>query len=351
MDSKYYAPAFTVKLNGMELEPLLLKSITSLTVTKQIQAADQIQLELQDQMEGGTFVWLDKEPFKMGQKISVEMGYTGDKTQTAEAHVTGVKTKFTSGLCPTMSIEAKDKAFTRLNNKSEQTIYKQKKDSDIVSQIAREMGLQPIVDPTDILFEEKIKNSHISCLDFIKIMVQNNTSFEFFISQGKLYFRKAPIDKAPAMTLTWGQQLKNFSPQANIDNMVTGVTAFGIQKKETVKAEAMAGIEKKNDPKKQLGSQLYKTKIGEKIETINDQPVDSKEELDELVKARLTAKTADFVTASGETPGIPGLNPGTCIQLEGLGKTFSGKYYVTQTTHTIDAGGYNTHFEVRSNVM
>ena len=35
------------------------------------------------------------------------------------------------------------------------------------------------------------------------------------------------------------------------------------------------------------------------------------------------------------------------MQIGGLGSRFSGTYFVTDTTHTIGAGGYTTRFSAR----
>jgi phage protein D len=46
--------------------------------------------------------------------------------------------------------------------------------------------------------------------------------------------------------------------------------------------------------------------------------------------------------------GIPDLRPGDNIELQGLGKRFSGAYYVTKVEHSLGNNGYLTQFEVRS---
>jgi phage protein D len=45
--------------------------------------------------------------------------------------------------------------------------------------------------------------------------------------------------------------------------------------------------------------------------------------------------------------GLPDLRTGCVVQISGVGKRFSGRYFVTGTTHTIGDGGYTTRFECR----
>ena len=50
---------------------------------------------------------------------------------------------------------------------------------------------------------------------------------------------------------------------------------------------------------------------------------------------------------SGSTVGLPDLRSGSVVEVDGLGKRFTGRYFVTGTTHGITNGGYTTQFECR----
>ena len=54
-----------------------------------------------------------------------------------------------------------------------------------------------------------------------------------------------------------------------------------------------------------------------------------------------------IITGRGSTVGVPDLRAGSVIVIEGVGKRFSGKYFVTSTTHKIDDSGYTTGFTGR----
>jgi len=64
----------------------------------------------------------------------------------------------------------------------------------------------------------------------------------------------------------------------------------------------------------------------------------------------------EMVKASGSTVGLPNLRAGSVLEIRGVGEKspsrpprgrFGGRYFVTQTTHTIADGGYTTQFECR----
>jgi phage protein D len=45
--------------------------------------------------------------------------------------------------------------------------------------------------------------------------------------------------------------------------------------------------------------------------------------------------------------GLPDLRAGSVVYIDGLGERFSGRYFVTSTTHAISDSGYTTQFECR----
>jgi phage protein D len=63
--------------------------------------------------------------------------------------------------------------------------------------------------------------------------------------------------------------------------------------------------------------------------------------------AILTERFKEFVTATGTSIGLPDLRAGMKIQIEEIGSRFSGLYFVTESTHTINDSGYLTTFTAR----
>ena len=82
-------------------------------------------------------------------------------------------------------------------------------------------------------------------------------------------------------------------------------------------------------------------------EVITDRPVRSNNDAKQMARQTLENIAKDMVKGSGSTIGLPYLRAGTVVELRGLGRRFSGHYFVTGTTHTIGDGGYTTQFECR----
>jgi phage protein D len=82
-------------------------------------------------------------------------------------------------------------------------------------------------------------------------------------------------------------------------------------------------------------------------EVITTHPVQSEDEARTLALETLERIAKGMLTGSGATVGLPDIRTGTVLDIDGLGSRFSGRYFVTATTHTIGDSGYTTQFECR----
>jgi phage protein D len=353
IDPQYDAPAFKIEIEGQEMDPTAALSISSLSVTKKMGQADYFSFEVQDELCSGKLKWLGNKMFKYGSKVAIKIGYTNDTSFKMQGHIEEIKPRFSSSLAPVFEVAGKDKAFACLAGKNDYKCYTKKKDSDIVKAIAGEVGLSANVDDTPgPPPEKKEKKCGTSYLQFIKKMTIQNKEFEFFVSDGKLVFRKAKTKDSPVVELQWGLHLLNFTPAMDLSGIVTSVTVKWWDEK---KCEAISGQAKTSDetpvgPGKTAGK-IAREVYGDVEKVISDQPVKSKEEAKNLAIALLNNTNSKFITGEGKAIGIPAITPGIVIELKGLGDWFSGKYYVTGATQTIDSQGYYTNFNVRRNTL
>ncbi len=351
LDITYYAPGFKIEIEGKELDPEISRSIDTVSITKQLGQADNFSFKVQDKIEDGKFKLMDDKRFSVGKKVSVSIGYHQGKFVKMQGHVEKLEPDFSSGAAYTFEVSGKDKALARLAVESGYKCYTKKKDCDIVKAIAGEMGLSPKVDGTKgAPPEKKEKKGGASNLAFIQKMVMQNKGFEFYVSDGKLVFREANIKGSPIKTLEWGKHLISFSPKVNLSDMITGVIVkwWDEKKQEAIVGEAKVNDETPVGSKKSAGK-LAKKMYGDKIKTITDEPVESKDEAKNIAVSVLCDSNKELVTAEAETIGMPEIEPGEMIEIKGTADLFAGEYYIYAATHTIDTQGYRTKFSIRRN--
>ena len=85
-------------------------------------------------------------------------------------------------------------------------------------------------------------------------------------------------------------------------------------------------------------------------ETTVDRPVLSQAEADQLAASWLTEIAMTYIEGYGLCIGIADLRAGELVEIEGLGRRFSGPYYVTSAEHRYSpSSGYRTAITVRRN--
>ena len=149
--------------------------------------------------------------------------------------------------------------------------------------------------------------------------------------------------------LRYGATLTEFQPTLSASKQVSSVKIQGWDeaKGERIQVEvgqqALAGaqgLKKKLMP----GS---KNPVEDRKHVMTNQPVRNVQTAHSVAAARLKSINQELVKGTGSVVGLPELRAGSQVYLWGLGKRFSGRYFVTSTTHTIGMSGYTTQFECR----
>ncbi len=351
-DISYYAPEFVIEINGEEASAEVSKTVLSLSIEQELNKTNNFRFVVQDEFRGGRYQWLGHDLFKYGNNISVHMGYVHNMNYMLEGKIQNISVNFSQGTAPTFTVDGSDTAYAFLTVESEPEVFKKKKDSDIVKEIAQKAQLEVMVDETEEVFPAKTKKGGISYLDFMTEMTNSNKGFEFYLLGRKIFFVKKK-DKDAICTLRWGEELINFNPVLNTSQAITEVVVRGWDRsgKKRIEARAKAGKETKQEEGKQLASQIAREIYGDVIRVITDRPVSSREEAKKVAESELEKASDNFIKGSADTIGIPDLKPAVYVNLDGLGEWFSGKYYIEKVTHSIDNNGYRTNFEARRNSL
>jgi phage protein D len=75
------------------------------------------------------------------------------------------------------------------------------------------------------------------------------------------------------------------------------------------------------------------------------EPVFNQAQADRLAQSILDELAGAFITVQGTAMGNPNLRLGTKVDIQSLGKQFTGKFVVTQVTHRFEPEDYKIDFE------
>lgn len=353
----FYAPRFEVTIGEEKLAVNVSKEILDVTVTEKIDEGASFKLTLHDDFDMNTqkFKLLDDPRFTVGNTIAIDMGYGSNLLRMINGNITSLEPSFFANEMPTFTIGGQDLSYDYMKRPSPARIFHEKKYSDIARTIAQEAGLLSVVDETEEIgkFEPSIfKNNNETYFEFLN-NIKEKVKFNFDIKGQTMYFLKQNDDEKEILTLELGKDIVSFRPILNTTGLLAKVEVRGHNPrdpKKPIKGRAIAGSETSKEPGKITGSELLAKKSSRTLPTkvITNVVVNSEEHANAIAKAELIKASDTLIEGEVECIGLPQIRTGVNVVLDKMGQRFSGKYYVKETTHTINSSGYRTRFSVKS---
>jgi phage protein D len=160
-------------------------------------------------------------------------------------------------------------------------------------------------------------------------------------------------NRGQAITLTFKDKLKSFYPRLTTLGQVSEVVvqSWDPKNKRAIVARSRTGDETSKMGGAQIGPVLAESAFGATQIVVVDKYLFSQTEAEQIAKAKYNEMALDFISAEGTAIGNPELIAGEVAELTRLGQRFSGFYYVTAATHTINPKGYLTHFCAQRNAV
>ena len=388
----FYVPAFEVKLAGSDVPTETLRDIISVSYTDSIDQFDTFEITINNwDEERRDFKYTGPgsgvpdargrdQMFDPGQEIELWMGYlnptAGAARRTGETEplrlmlaglITKLAPSFPAAGQPTLKISGQNALIKMVTRQETHTSAANKKDSEIAEEVGRRRNLtlgdmrielrtdseakgREVANPEavlqanqyDILFliERARRNGY-------DVVLQQETSGEQ--PRQYLYFGPSTTNLPVCYLLEWGKSLIDFSPTLTTARQVRELTVRGW---DSGRGEAISvTVNRGQLPTRALRDEdrLYRIEQGfrERHEIVVDRPFRNRQEAERFALDRLGRLSGDMVTARGTTFGTPDLRAGRRIEIQRLGQTFDGHYFLKSTTHTMGASGYTTAFDAR----
>lgn len=386
-----YAPQYLVQINDQDLPVPVRTAVTSIRYQDGRNAADRVEVGianpnlrlLRNHIRGLGFrpfpsavsmgpIRVGESPtgtFDLDNKLTLAVGYAPDQLESMfEGEVTGVTVTFPAGGMPSMTLVAHD-YLNRLQRGKYARGFGFLPDALIAAILGAENLLIPAIDPAIIA-----GSTALAAVNYIfggtgrkqrgqsdfELLQEVATLYDadFWVDGHVLYLSRFIKEYTPRLTLTWGQNLIDFSPKVSTIGQVAGVAKRFVLReipldflvavgydfdRESIVISVVPGAAAATTAQL-LGSLL----------TIIDQPIGSPADIANSaleIAHELREVLNNRLTGSGSCVGDPRIRAGAMIRIEGLGPDFSGDYRVASATHTIDGSGYRTSFEVKKEIL
>lgn len=367
----FYVPYFEVKIGGHSLKDDVVRDVMQVTYKDSIEEIDSFELVVNNwDADRHHFKY---EPFSQknfegvfepGQRLELWMGYLRNIRLMLKGEITTVEPNYPESGGSTLSVRGLNTLHS-FRKKQHTFAWYDKKDS----QIAVEIGKNPVSEDKPGMNVEVRIDDNAAFMEKPDPFVFMNNQFDilFLFQRARrrgysvyldfdkatnkefIYFGPSHLIREVAYELEWGKSLIQFRPTLTTAKQIQKVTVRGWDRRTGKPIEATAQLGEKDLEVGREHLALADVVQG-RHEVITDQPVHTADEAKSLAKKTLKEQLQELIKASGSTVGLPDLRAGSKVEIKKLGKRFDGEYFVVDSTHTINDGGYRTTFNARKEV-
>lgn len=371
----FYVPEMEIQVTGENLPPQVIRDVIDLTYTDNITGIDSFQLTMNnwdDQANGFKYVGsetaesLRDNPLHTlfdpcNNEVTVRMGYLGQLRAMLTGNFVTYEPKFTGKGRPQLIVRGLN-LLHQLRRKQNTRTWRDIRISRAIKSMERDFPL-PIAIDRSAMREEPVlpflaqRNQYD--IDFIFAQARERGYVVFLReaqdergpTQRELYFgpsegRGASAPRDVTFRLEWNKSLIDFMPTLTTSDQVRSVTVNGWSRSNGQTVSVTVNLD---DPRLNRNQDLHEllNRCAPREETVVDEPVFNRQQARARAIAILQERQKNMIKAEGTTLGLPDLRAGKMLLIEGVGARFSGEYFVTETTHTLNSGGYFTKFKAR----
>lgn len=334
--NEQYAPVYYVKVGGSRLPDELAQRVLGIEYEDDAEKLPKLAIRF----DNSDLEITDHPLFALGKEVQVQFGYidgdlTRQKTFTVKA-IQGfkVRTLIAYGGGHALSAKGRTRCWENVRY------------SDIARNIAADHGLRAVVDDSEIAHEQ-VNQAGQTDLNFLK-QLGSEIGYECYVEGDELHFHPKRYDAAPVLALAYynGEygNLISFEPTEKTLAEPTEVAAAGVDPFE--KSAFVAKADEVNVERTMLaeGSYMYEASMG--IESFRPgetgkwaaAPAESQSHAKQVADAKFKEAESETVEATINTVGETRLEAKRVVTLYGLGKRYSGNWYVANVRHVLGQG-------------
>ncbi|HEY1295989.1 MAG TPA: VgrG-related protein [Chloroflexota bacterium] len=332
---------FYIKIDGAEASEPMMLNLVEATVENSLHLPDVATLTFHDP-DGQ---WVDHANVAPGKAITMSAKAGETTHQLFDGEIVELESDFFPG-----ERRVVVRAFDRLHRLARGRhvrSFVNVSDGDIVKKIAAEVGLTAKVGPTPTVHPYVLQDN-ITNLEFLRGRAAL-LGYLLFVHNKELHCEQYG-SQTEALSIGFGEDLREFHPRLTTIDQVSSAAATGW---DPAQAQAIIGQAQQGNGSPSVGAGSQGGDVAKKAFSLDasiqvaDRPIRTQAVADKLAQASLDRREGRFIEADGTTRGHPTLLAGVSIDLKGLGQRFSGKYFVTSSTHKYSSEhGYITQFTV-----
>jgi uncharacterized protein len=358
----FYVPAFEMRLRGANVSRDVIRDVMQVSFKDSLTEVDSLDVTINNwDAQTRAFKYSDAYLFDPGTEIELWMGYHDSSLKLMiTGEIVELRPSFPSAGQPTLGIHGLD-LLHRLRKKQETWTYKAMTDTEIAREIAGRLGITLAPLSPDLLAVETRYDYLLQDNAYDIVFLRDRArriGYDLWVRESdtdgsgkppELCFAPSTSVKRPTYELVYGRSLIEFQPNLSTANQVGSVVVRGwdaVNKQEFVHKATLNDLATRGLGPQGRNQTLYRSFSGRE-EVVATKIVASQHEAKQLALETLQLIAEGLVTGTASVVGLPDLRAGNVVMISGIGTRFDGRYFVTESTHTISDAGYVTQFGFR----
>lgn len=331
-----------VSVNGAILEDTYpLVSIRTVYEINRIPYAEVILID--GGVDSGDFPLSEKSSLIPGVEISISAGYDSKNEVIFKGVIVKQSIKIRNDSTSNLILTCKHKAvqMTYLRNDS---VFSNRKDSDIISSIIAKYSLTANVDSTTFEYENLYQKSAtdwdfiVSRADFCGLVISYDGD--------SVIVKKPELQSAAVILLTYGESIISLDAEFDGERQPSSIKAVGWSPKDLKITAASKASEPNLNALGNLKPKTLSNGFAEQDLTLySGTPMDAAN-LKTWADSKLLRIRLSALKGSVTFQGSGNVNAGDIIQLDGLGDRYNGNAYISLVEHTIEEGSWITRADI-----
>lgn len=388
----FYVPRFEITSGGSGVDPAVLRDVLQVTYNDSISEIDSFDMTLNNwDAETREFKYVGAETSVQGAsarqrlfnpgaaEFELKLGYGDELQPVVRGSTTSLEPSFPASGAATLTVRALN-VLHRLRTKQNRDHWPNSRvprGQVKISRIAEDIGNRRIEGcrfPLPIRIDQQAK-AREPVLEYVA--QDNQYDIDFLFLEARKIGYVVYVDQEPAgrnrtrdvlhfgpsearhpgvpeaaYELEWGKSLIDFTPKLSTANQITAaeVRSWDREANRAIRERVTMDEVSVNEDLRPIirgSGPRASDRCAAREEIITNEPQHSTQQARRRATAVLSDRLKQLVEATGTTVGLPDLRAGQNVRIAGLGARFSGRYFVTKTTHTLDSNGYRTKFTAR----
>jgi phage protein D len=290
----------------------------------------------------GAQVFEDGAVLKLGAQLDVYAGQVASPTQIFHGSVTALEGRYQRFGASELIVMAEDALqLARLARRTK--TWEDAKLSDVVKQIASQLGLTPQVEGLDIGIGTQVQFNESDLKFLRRLLARYDADVQVVGTELHAVARASAQRNTVQLDMT--SQLREVRVVVDLADQVTSATVSGWDYQQGQAITATSQSTSLGPGAGTGGAAWLQQALIKRDEHLGHFAANNTDEAQAIADAEFSQRARKFVVAHGSAEGNPKLRAGTHVTLTGLGPRVSNTYYVTSTVHTFDTQkGYETQF-------